>query len=125
MREIGKTVYLVIGWVGLALAVIGTLLPVMPTVPFLIVAFWGFSQSSPRLTRRILANPVFGPPLRDWLRYRAIPRRIKHGTTLAMALGCALGWWLGLPLWMLAVQGTICLLAAAYILTRPDPPAAA
>ncbi len=125
MREIGKRVYLVIGWVSLALGAIGVLLPIMPTVPFLIVAFWAFSQSSPRLSRRILANRYVGPPLRDWLRYNAIPRRAKYFATLAMTGGCLTAWWLGAPPWALGAQVGVCLLAAAYILTRPDPPAAA
>lgn len=124
MRAIGKRVYLVIGWVALALGAIGVLLPIMPTVPFLIVAFWAFSQSSPRLSRRLLANRHLGPPLRDWLRYNAIPRRAKYFATLAMAGGCVTAWWLGAPLWVLGTQAGICLLVAAYILTRPDPPPA-
>ena len=122
MRDIRKTVYLAVGWVSLALGLIGALLPVMPTVPFVLVAFWAFSQSSPRLSRRLLSNPHFGPALRNWLRHNAIPRRVKYLTTLMMAGGCVMAWYLGAPLWALAAQIGICTIAAAYILTRPDPP---
>ncbi len=124
MREIGKTVYLVIGWVGLALGAIGTLLPIMPTVPFLIVAVWAFSKSSPQLSRRILANHYVGPPLRNWLRHRAISRRVKYIATIAMAWGCGMAWWFGSPPWALTAQVAVCTLIAAYILTRPDAPPA-
>lgn len=122
MRQLGKRIYLVIGWTALALGAIGVLLPIMPTVPFLIVAFWAFSQSSPRLSRRILANRHVGPPLRAWLRHNAIPRRAKYIATIAMAGGCILAWWMGAPRWALVLQAGICLSVAVYILTRPDPP---
>lgn len=125
MREIRKTVYLAIGWVSLLLGLVGLALPVMPTVPFVLVAFWAFSQSSPRLSRRLLANPHFGPPLRNWLRYNAIPRRVKYLTTLMMAGGCVISWSLGVPVWALVGQVAICVAVATYILTRPDPPEAA
>lgn len=124
MRDLGRNLYLFIGWASLALAVIGTLMPIMPTVPFLIVAFWAFSKSSPELSRRILAHPRLGPPLRDWLRHGAIPRRVRYLTALAMVWGCGLAWLLGAPAWLLGTQITVCTLVAAYVLTRPDPPAA-
>ena len=123
MREIRRTVYLAIGWVSLALGLIGLALPVMPTVPFVLVAFWAFAQSSPRLSRRLLANPHFGPSLRNWLRYNAIPRRVKYITTVMMAGGCVAAWLLGAPVWVLTTQITICMAVAAYVLTRPEPPA--
>lgn len=122
MREIRTRVYLIIGWLSVGLAVVGSLLPVMPTVPFLLVAFWAFSQSSPRLSRRILRNPHFGPILRDWLRYQAIPRPAKYLATGTMAAGCLLSWMLRVPNWALALQVTVCLLVAAFILSRPDRP---
>ena len=125
MREIRRTVYLAIGWISLALGLIGLALPVMPTVPFVLVAFWAFSQSSPKLSRRLLANPHFGPALRNWLRHNAIPRRVKLLTIAMMAGGCAVSWGLGVPTWALAAQIAICMAVAAYILTRPDPPATA
>lgn len=124
MREISRAVYLGIGWLGVALGFIGTLLPVMPTVPFLLVAVWAFSKSSPQLSRRLLANRYLGPPLRNWLRYRAISRRVKYITVIAMTWGCGMAWWLGSPAWALAGQIVICIAIAAYILTRPDAPSA-
>ena len=123
MRGIRNRVYLAIGWLMVGLAAIGSFLPVMPTVPFLLVAFWAFSQSSPRLSRRILRHPRLGPMLRDWLRYQAIPRRIRYLAVGMMAGGCLLSWMLRVPLWAFSMQVTICILIAAFILSRPDPPA--
>lgn len=122
MRIIRNRLYLVIGWVAVGLAVVGSVLPVMPTVPFLLVAFWAFSQSSPRLSRRILRHPRFGPVLRDWLRHQAIPPGVKYLAVGMMAGGCAISWMLRVPLWAFAIQVTVCILVAAFILSRPNPP---
>lgn len=115
----GKTFYLIGGWIAFALAMVGVVMPVMPTVPFLLVAVWCFSQSSPRLRNRILRNRQFGPPIRQWLRRGAIPTRIKAFTVLAMSCGVLVALWLALPIWLVAGQAMICAGVAAYVVTRP------
>lgn len=122
MRRIRNKAYLTIGWLMVGLALIGGFLPVMPTVPFLLVAFWAFSQSSPRLSRRILRHPRFGPVLRNWLRHQAIPPGAKYLAVGMMAAGCLLSWILQVPAWALGLQITIIILVSAFILSRPDPP---
>jgi uncharacterized membrane protein YbaN (DUF454 family) len=79
-------------WLLLALAalmvllgIIGLFLPVMPTVPFLIVAAWAASRSSPRLHRWLYSHPHFGKQLRDWNEAGVVPRRAKWITTVMMA----------------------------------------
>lgn len=111
---------LALGWVSLALGFIGAVLPVMPTVPFLIVAVWAFSRSSHRLRDRILHHPQFGPPIRAWQERGVITRMTKIWATLAMACGVGWGLWLGLDLRLVAAQATICTLIAAYLITRPE-----
>lgn len=71
--------------VCLALAVIGLFLPVMPTVPFLIVAAWAAARSSPRLHRWLLEHRRFGPYLRDWNEAGIVPRRAKWFCSAMMA----------------------------------------
>jgi uncharacterized membrane protein YbaN (DUF454 family) len=67
------------GSIALALGVLGVLLPVLPTTPFLIVAAYCFAHSSERAHRWLLGNRVFGPPLRDYISGRGVPRRVKGG----------------------------------------------
>ncbi|HLB53981.1 MAG TPA: YbaN family protein [Gemmatimonadales bacterium] len=55
-----------------ALGVIGALLPVMPTVVFLIAAAACYARGNPALHRRLREHPRFGPPLRDWEEHRAM-----------------------------------------------------
>lgn len=117
-----RWVWLGIGWMAVGLAIIGAILPIMPTVPFLIVAVWAFARSSPRLRDRILNDPRFGPMLRDWMDYGAIPPFTKGLAVVAMAGGCVSSYVIGMPYWFIAAQAGICTLISAYILTRPNPP---
>lgn len=113
-----------VGLLGLVLAVIGTVLPIMPTVPFLIVAAFGFARSSPRLHRRIMNHPVFGPQIHDWQEYRAISTRVKYIVCLSMAGGlCVSFFLLPLPFWL--GQVVVLALVALFVVTRNSPPGAA
>lgn len=114
-----KTLWLIVGWIALALGMVGVVMPIMPTVPFLLVAVWCFSRSSPRLRNRILRNRQFGPSIRDWLRRGAIAGRVKVFAVAAMACGVGAALWLGLPPWLVLGQATICAAVAAYVVTRP------
>lgn len=114
--------WLCLAWVSVGLAVLGAVLPVMPTVPFLLVAVWGFAKSSPRMRNRILRHPKFGPPIRQWLRNGAIKRRTKIIALAMMAMGVVVGVFFGLPLWVSAVQSAILFGVGTYLWTRPEQP---
>lgn len=110
-----------VGVVGVLLAVIGTLLPVMPTVPFLIAAAYGFDRSSPRFHNMLMNHRVFGPQIREWREHGAISRRVKLIVCVSMAVGLCVSLFL-LPGAIWLAQVTVVTLVAAYILTRPVPP---
>ena len=69
--------WLILGWVAAILGAIGLFLPVVPTVPFLLVAVFAFTRSSPRLAAKIMRNPKFGPPIRAWRKRGVIGRGAK------------------------------------------------
>jgi len=59
------------------LAVVGTVLPIMPTVPFLLLAAACFDRSSPRFHHALVSHAHFGPLIRDFYGGKGIPRRAK------------------------------------------------
>lgn len=65
------------GFTCLILGVLGILVPVLPTTPFLLLAAGLFLRSSTRLYRWITAHRVFGPFILNYRLYRAVPRRSK------------------------------------------------
>lgn len=108
------------GLIALALGIIGIALPVLPTVPFLLVAAAAFARSSPQLERRILNHPTYGPPVRAWRERGAISRLAKIWATLAMACGVGFSLIAGMPAWVVATQAAVCAAVAAYVVTRPE-----
>ena len=69
---------------SLALGVVGAVLPVLPTVPFLILAAWAGSKGWPALEQWLLNHDRFGPSIRGWREHGAVPRRAKWLATVMM-----------------------------------------
>ncbi len=83
----GKVLILKItGIIFVGLAILGVILPILPTTPFLLVAAACFARSSPAMQRRLLANKTFGPMIHDWQKHRSIPRKAKRIALLTMIL---------------------------------------
>lgn len=83
MRTKFKHILLIIlGWLFIFLGVIGAVLPLLPTTPFLILALACFAESSPRFHRMLLNNKWFGPTLAQWEQTKTIRRKIKHKVML-------------------------------------------
>lgn len=103
----------------MVLAVIGIALPIMPTVPFLLVAAWAFARSSPRLQQRILNHPNYGHHVRAWQERGAVSRLAKIWAVVAMSGGVATSIYLSLPPVAVAIQAGICSAVGLFLLTRP------
>lgn len=81
-----RTLYLAVGFVAVILAVVGIVLPVLPTTPFLLLAAACFARSSKRFHDRLLANRIAGPIIHEWVEHHSIRRQVKRWVYLLMAL---------------------------------------
>lgn len=117
---IERSFWLVLGLVALGLAILGAVLPLLPTTPFLLAAAYAFARSSPRLETWLLTHPQFGPLIVNWQRHGSIPRPAKRIAVVIMAATLALTWFAGFPLWVFAVQVLVLSAVATFILTRPS-----
>lgn len=72
-----RVLYLLLASVFLVLAIVGVLLPGVPTTPFLLLTSFFLVRSSPRLNEVLLRSRFLGPILRDWKHHRRIKRRTK------------------------------------------------
>lgn len=66
------------GLLCLVLAGIGVLLPILPTTPFVLLAGFLFSSSSPHLARRLEQSALFGPYIQHYRTHSGVPRRTKR-----------------------------------------------
>lgn len=113
------------GWLCVALGVLGAVLPVLPTTPFLLLALWAFSRSSPRFHAWLLHHPWLGRYVQEWERHRIIPLRAKIIALVSMAL--SLTWavfYSSAPWYALAAMAAFMAYGAFYILSKPSRPKA-
>ena len=74
------------GVLCVGLAILGAILPILPTTVFLIMATACFAKSSPRMQRKLLNNKTFGPLICDWQQHKSIPRKAKRIALLMIVL---------------------------------------
>lgn len=114
-----RPLYLAGGIISVGLGAIGAVLPIMPTVPFLLVAVFCFARSNPEWEQKILDHPHWGPQVADWHERRAIARPAKIAAIGAMSVGVAFTWFtLGTPWVYLSLA--ILILCGSWIATRNE-----
>lgn len=114
----------VFGVFFLILAFIGALLPIMPTVPFVLAAAWCFARSSPKMHRWMRQHRKFGATIRNWEEKRCISRKMKIYSISAITLGGGTSTFLFVPpgpsFW--AVLGVFFLADLIVLLIKECPP---
>jgi uncharacterized membrane protein YbaN (DUF454 family) len=114
-----RPLYLAGGLLAVGLGAIGAFLPLLPTVPFLLLAAFCFARSNPAWEARLLNHPQWGSQLRDWREKRAIRRPAKIGAIGAMSVGVGFTWFtLGAP-WVY-VSLAILIISGSWIATRNE-----
>ncbi len=115
-------------WRGLALlamglGLLGVALPVLPTVPFVLLAAWAASKGWPAFEIWLLNHRVFGPPILQWRLRGTVARRAKWISTLMMASSAIGMQFFGsvIPLWLRIAVPAIMLAVAIWLWRRPEP----
>lgn len=121
MNRLRSVLWIALGATALLLGVVGLFLPIVPTVPFVILAALCFSHGCERCERWLLEHPRLGPPLRAWREEHAVSRRAKQIATASMAVGCAVTWWLLGEGWLRWVPIGACTAVAGWMWSLPEP----
>lgn len=114
-----RALYLVCGIFFTALGIVGAFMPILPTVPFLLLAIFFFARSRPEWADKLYAHPRYGPPLLRWRDQRAISRKAKISSLMVMALSAAASWLTAGWPWA-AVASLILLCSGTWIWTRAE-----
>jgi uncharacterized membrane protein YbaN (DUF454 family) len=81
-----RALFFTVGWLSVALAIAGALLPLIPCTPFVLLAAVCFARSSPRAMHRLRRSPLLGPVLRDWQQYHGM-RPAAKVSAVCVAIG--------------------------------------
>ena len=114
-----RALWMALGLASVALGAIGIFLPILPTVPFLILAAFAFSRSNRDWEKKLLDHPVYGPSLRAWREKGIISRKGKLAASGAFAVSILIGFLLIAPPWSL-IPPLVALLCLSWIWTRPE-----
>ncbi len=107
------------GWASLGLGGIGIIVPLLPTVPFVILAAFCFARGNPELERWLVEHRTYGPHISAWRARGAISRKGKIAATVAFAVSAGIGVWrLPMPWALLPVAAA--LIGGTWIWTRPE-----
>ncbi|QDY69992.1 YbaN family protein [Qingshengfaniella alkalisoli] len=115
-----RAAWFIFGCLSVAIGFVGAFLPLLPTVPLLILAAFCFARSSPKLHEWLLTHPIYGPHIRDWQERGAISRRAKRLAVASCVATFGIALLLGLPIRLLILQAVVLLSVCAFILTRPS-----
>ena len=115
-----RFVWLLLGLLSLALGAIGAFLPLLPTVPFLLLSAFFFARSSDRLHDWLIGHPFFGPPIIRWRERGSISRKAKLAATVSVVIAFGISLQLGVKPTVLAIQAIVLIAVMVFIRTRPE-----
>jgi uncharacterized membrane protein YbaN (DUF454 family) len=113
-----QRLFLALGCVCFGLGVIGAVVPLLPTTPFLLLAAACWARSSRRFHDWLLRHRVFGPTLRTWEQHRALPPRVKFRAIVLLVLVLGTSAWLFVPGTVARAGVAACGLALVVFLAR-------
>jgi len=86
-----KVLYIILGCVGVGIGAVGTVVPMLPTFPFLMLAAFCFAGSSERLDRWFKNTKLYRDNLADFAAGKGMTKkakiRIMVTVTLLMSVG--------------------------------------
>lgn len=117
VRSVKRAVLIGVGSLALTLGLIGILVPLLPTTPFVLLATACFVGAWPAMHTRLAESAVFGPMIETGPEGRRLPRRTKIGALAftLLSIGATVVFvveapWLRLLLLAIATGVTILLL---------------
>ncbi|MHA3055192.1 DUF454 domain-containing protein [Acinetobacter sp. ANC 4633] len=105
------------------LAMIGAILPGMPTTIFLILAAWAASKGWPQMDAWLLNHPKYGATLRNWREHGTVPRKAKYWALGMMFVSAIIMLFTRAPLLVKLFTDITMLMVAIWLWQRPEPTA--
>jgi uncharacterized membrane protein YbaN (DUF454 family) len=128
-NPVKRAVLLVLGVFFLGLALVGIVVPGLPTTINAIIAGYFFARSSERFDNWLTSHPVLGPPVLDHRNGIGFTQRAKTVAVSAITISIALSSWIiassDAPGFVLAIMAGAWVYAVWYVLHQPTKPTVA
>lgn len=121
--EMLRLILIGVGWFSIACAVVGLFLPLVPSVPFLLLAVFCFSRSSEKFHTWLVEHRHLGPILKDYLVHGGISLKIKAAAVCAIWISFPISAWLVESIWAKVLLLTVAAGVTVYLLLIPTVPA--
>ena len=105
----------------IVLGLLGVVLPVVPTVPFLIAAAWAGGRGWPELEKWLLGHPTYGIHIQRWRQGGFVPRRAKLAAISMMAISAVALQFTGVPMPLKIAVPLVMAAVATWLWRRPEP----
>lgn len=99
MKKLVRIVLLLAGTLCMALGILGIILPLVPTTPFLLLAAYCYARSSERFYQWLLSNRFFGAYIRNYREGRGMPLREKILTLAVLWVTIGIAVLFAVPVW--------------------------
>lgn len=118
-----RILYFLCGLFFWGLGIVGAFLPLLPTVPLLLLALFCFARSSKRFHDWLFYHPRWGPPLQAWQIHGVIPRRAKITAISMMIISQGiLVSTTQFPSWLYIVVAIFLAAIALWMIRQPETP---
>lgn len=88
--NVKSRLFIAAGSISLGIGIVGIVVPLLPTTPFLLLAAYCYGRGSRRLQNRLLSNKLVGSYLRNYLEGKAMSLKAKIWSIsiLWVVIGC-------------------------------------
>ena len=86
-----KIIYIVLGCIGVGLGAVGTVIPMLPTFPFMMLATFCFARSSEKLDRWFKNTKLYKENLEDFVAGRGMTKKTKVRIMITITLLMSVG----------------------------------
>ncbi len=122
LMPLQRTLLILAGIVSLVLGVIGAFLPLLPTVPLVLLSGFCFARSSQRMHNWLLNHRLFGQIIRDFEAGNGVARRIKVRAIVLIWLSMGFSCWIMDRMMVCVILAVIGLAVSFNIWRLPEPP---
>lgn len=120
MKKLKDYCLIFIGVMALIIGLIGVIVPLLPTTPFILLAAACFARSSDKFYQWLIGHPWFGQYIKDYREGRGIPLKVKITTIcfLWLSIGSSVVLFVDfIPAKFMMIGVATCV--SCYLWTRP------